>query len=223
MKTSYILKHIIGSCVFFSVLFISAGKVDYWQGWVYVIIGLLMVLLNYTVLRIDDELLEERSKPGEGTKAWDKEILGLSFLATVAMYVVAGLDSGRYNWSPEFSWMMYGLGAVLTAAGQLIFLVAQKQNNFFSSTVRIQTNREHAVCDTGMYSVVRHPAYMGSVIQAIGFPIVMGSLWSMIPVTVLILLQLVRTAMEDATLKNELKGYTAYAAKTRYKIVPFVW
>ncbi len=223
MKTSYILKHVIGSVVFFSVLFISAGKLDYWQGWVYVIIGLLMVMLNYTVLRIDDELLLERSKPGEGTKAWDKKILGLSFLATIAMYIVAGLDSGRYNWSPEFTWTMYGSGAVLTTAGQLIFLVAQKQNKFFSSTVRIQTNREHAVCDTGMYSIVRHPAYMGSVIQAIGFPLLLGSMWSIIPVSVLIILQLIRTAMEDATLKKELNGYTAYAAKTRYKIVPYVW
>jgi hypothetical protein len=90
-----------------------------------------MFVLSYTVLRVDDELLIERSKPGEGAKKWDKLLLGLSFLATIAMFVVAGLDSGRFNWSPHFHWSLYLVGIILTIAGQLLFLVAQKQNKFF--------------------------------------------------------------------------------------------
>ena len=103
----------IGTFIFFSILFISAGRIDYWQGLIYVIIGLTMVLLNYTVLRIDSELLNERSKPGEGVKKWDKIILGLSFLITISMYITAGLDSGRYHWSPNFHWSIYLLGIIL--------------------------------------------------------------------------------------------------------------
>lgn len=223
MKTSYFIKHLVGTFLFFLILFISAGRLDYWQGLIYVIIGLVMFSLNYTVLRIDSELLNERSKPGEGSKKWDKLLLGLSFLVTVTMYIIAGLDSGRYHWSPNFHWSIYLLGIILTVFGQLLFLISQKQNKFFSSTVRIQTDREHTVCETGLYKVVRHPAYLGSIIQSLGFPLLFGSLWSIIPISFSILLFLIRTYLEDKTLVNELRGYREYTHKTRYKIIPYVW
>ncbi|HLP72214.1 MAG TPA: hypothetical protein VK155_04865, partial [Bacteroidales bacterium] len=92
---SYILKHFIGTFIFFAFIFIAAGTLNYRQGLMYVAIGLAMAVLNYTVLKPDTSLLDERSKPGEGAKDWDKALLGLSFLCTLAMYVVAGLDSGR--------------------------------------------------------------------------------------------------------------------------------
>jgi len=223
MKTSYIIKHFFGTFVFFSIIFFSAGRIDYFQGLLYLAIGVTMAVLNYTVLRIDSELSVERSKPGDGTKTWDKAILGLSLLATIVMYCVAGLDSGRYHWSPQFHWSLIALGAVLTAAGQLLFLIAQKQNKFFSSTVRIQTERGHTVCDTGLYKLVRHPAYMGMFVQTLGFPLIFGSLWGIIPVSASIILLLVRTCLEDKTLKEELDGYLTYSGKTRYRIIPFVW
>jgi protein-S-isoprenylcysteine O-methyltransferase Ste14 len=223
MKTSYVLKHFAGTIFFFLIIFISAGKLFYWQGLIYVIIGLIMGTLNYTVLKPDPELLKERAKPGENTKKWDKVLLALSLLLTIAMYVIAGLDSGRFHWSQNFHWSICLLGIILTASGQLLFLIAQKQNKFFSSTVRIQTDREHTVCDTGLYKVVRHPAYLGSTIQSIGFPLLFGSLWSIIPVTFLIILHITRTYLEDKTLKNELKGYLEYSLKTRYLIIPGVW
>jgi protein-S-isoprenylcysteine O-methyltransferase Ste14 len=223
MKTNYLIKQFIGTFIFFAVIFISAGRLIYWQGLIYLAIGLIMASLNFTVLRIEPELLNERSKPGEGTKKWDKAILGLSFLMTISMYLTAGLDSGRYHWSPDFHWSLTLIGGILTAMGQLLFLVAQKQNRFFSSTVRIQTDRGHTVCDTGLYEIVRHPAYMGSLIQSIGFPLLFGSLWSIIPVGSLIILHLIRTNMEDKTLINELNGYSEYTLKTPYRIIPYVW
>ena len=223
MKTTYVLKHLMGTLVFFSILFISAGRIDYRQGLIYVAIGLIMSALNYTFLRIDPELLSERSKPGENTKPWDKKILGLSFLVTLSMYIVAGLDSGRYHWSPVFPQSLCEVGILLTMTGQLLFLIAQKQNKFFSSTVRIQTDREHIVCDTGLYTVVRHPAYLGMIIQSVGFPLLFGSLWSIIPICLSIILILTRTKLEDDTLKTELKGYPEYSTKTRYRIIPYVW
>ena len=224
MKNSqYIIKHLAGTFIFFIALFISAGRINYWQGWIYIIIGLIMFSANYTVLRIDAELLNERSKPGEGTKKWDKIILGLSFITMIIMLITAGLDSGRYHWSPDFHLSLYVLGITLTIAGQLLFLIAQKQNKFFSSTVRIQIERGHTVCENGLYKIVRHPAYLGNLIQTIGFPMLLGSLWSIIPVSFLILLFLIRTYLEDITLLNELNGYSEYANKTRYMILPYIW
>ncbi|MGZ3937943.1 MAG: methyltransferase family protein [Flavisolibacter sp.] len=223
MKTSYVVKHIMGSLLFFTILFISAGKLYYWQGLIYFAIGIVMTTLNYTVFTIDPELLTERSGPHKDTKSWDKVILGFSSLATIAMYILAGLDSGRYHWSPTFLSILYVVGIILTIAGQLLFLIAQKQNSFFSSTVRIQTDRQHTVCDHGLYAFVRHPAYLGFIIQLIGFPLLFGSLWSIIPVTVSIVLFIIRTELEDKTLRDELSGYIEYSKKTRFKIVPGIW
>jgi len=223
MKANYLVKHFVGTFLFFTIIFISAGRIDYWQGLIYVVIGLIMSVLSYTVFRIDSELLNERAKVGEGAKQWDKTILGLSFLTTISMYILAGLDSGRYNWSPDFPMSLTVLGILLTMTGQLIFLIAQKQNKFFSSTVRIQTDRGHVVCETGLYKIVRHPAYLGMIIQSFGFPLLFGSLWSIIPICLSVILILIRTTLEDKTLKNELKGYQEYTYKTRYRIVPYIW
>jgi protein-S-isoprenylcysteine O-methyltransferase Ste14 len=223
MKTSFVIKHFAGTLIFFIILFISAGRIDYWQGLIYVIIGLTMFTLNYTILRVDPELMNERSKPGKGAKKWDRWLLGISFLVTVGMFITAGLDSGRYHWSPNFHWSIYLSGITLTILGQLLFLIAQKQNKFFSSTVRIQTDREHTVCEKGLYKVVRHPAYLGSIIQSLGFPLLFGSLWSIIPISLSVILLIIRTYLEDKTLINELKGYLEYSYNTQYKIIPFVW
>jgi len=223
MKPNLFMKQAIGVLLFFSIIFISAGRFVYWQGLLYVIIGLCMFIVQNTALRLDSDLMNERSKPGEGVKKWDKLILGLSLLVTISIYIVVGLDSGHYHWSPDFHWSIYLLGIVATMLGQLLFLIAQKQNKFFSSTVRIQTDRGHTVCDTGLYRIVRHPAYLGSVIQTIAFPLFFGSLWCIIPVCISIILLLTRTYLEDKTLKTELSGYSEYTLKTRYMIFPFVW
>lgn len=223
MKTSLIFKQLFGTILFFSLIFISAGTLSFWQGWVYVIIGIIMMVLSLTVFRLDSELMEERSKPGAGVKSWDKLILGLSFLVTLGMYVTAGFDSGRYHRPKDINWIAFSAGVFMTISGQLLFLIAQKQNKFFSSTVRIQYDRGHTVCDTGLYKIVRHPAYLGSIIQATGFPLLFCSPWSVIPVSVLILLFVIRTHFEDKTLNTELKGYSEYSSITRYKLVPFIW
>lgn len=223
MKASYIIKHLAGTLVFFSILFISAGRLDYWQGWFYVALGLLMAVLNYTVLKIDPALASERSKPGGNTPWWDKAILGLTFLVTISMYVIAGLDSGRYHWSPDFHWVYTLLGILLTALGQILFLVAQKQNKFFSSTVRIQKERDHKVYERGLYHFVRHPAYLGMMLQSAGFPMLFESLWSLVPIALMMILLITRTYLEDHLLLNELKGYLEYSERTEYRILPYIW
>ena len=93
----------------------------------------------------------------------------------------------------------------------------------FSSTVRIQTDRNHTVCDTGLYKIVRHPAYLGSLIQTLGFPLMFGSKWSIIPVSFSTVLLLIRTHLEDRTLMSELNGYQEYATKTKSKLIPGLW
>jgi protein-S-isoprenylcysteine O-methyltransferase Ste14 len=224
MKTIQLLiKSLIGTLFFLLILFISAGRINYWQGWLYSTICIISVLLNSFALINKDELAAERSGVKSGTKSWDKIIIGLSAVTIIITYIIAGLDSGRFQWSPKFHWGINAIGAILILLGEVIFLMAQKQNKFFSSLMRIQTDRGHTVCDTGIYKIIRHPAYFGNIITAIGIPLILGSLWSFIPSVVSIFLTIIRTSLEDKTLINELEGYSDYASKTRYRLLPYIW
>ena len=223
MKIKFLIKTIFSTLIFSAILFLCAGKIEYFQGWIFLTTNLIAALINYWAIRNDAELMAERSKIGEGAKSWDKLILALSGLTYLAVIAVAGFDSGRYQWSPNFHWSIYVLGFALTLIGQVIFLKARKENKFFSSVVRIQTDRGHKVCDTGIYKIVRHPGYSGMAISLAALPLITGSVWSIIPTSIAIILIIVRTYLEDETLKKELTGYAEYTQKTKKRLIPKIW
>ena len=223
MKTKFLLKTLTTTLVFSAVLFLSAWKIFYLQGFVFLGTNLITGLMNFWTIRNDSELMDERSKVGEGAKAWDKIILGLSGITYLISVVIAGLDSGRFQWSPDFHWSFYVVGVILTIIGQIIFLTARKENKYFSSVVRIQHDRGHIVCNTGIYKIVRHPGYLGMTISLFAMPLITGSVWSIIPIFIAISLLVIRTYFEDETLKKELTGYTDYSQKTRQRLIPRIW
>lgn len=222
-KIKLLVKGFISNLVFTAILFICAGRTNYYQGWIFLSANILSTFMNYFTIHKNSELINERSKLGEGIKSWDKLLLSLSALIYVITIVLAGLDSGRYHWTLNFSWSLSITGVILMVIGQVIFLTARAQNNFFSSVVRIQKERGHVVCDKGLYKIVRHPGYLGMIITLTGIPLITTSVISFIPTLVAIILLLVRTSLEDKTLNNELEGYTEYTTKTRNKLIPFVW
>lgn len=179
--------------------------------------------MNYFTIYKNSELINERSNLGEGIKSWDKLLLGLSALIYVIIIVIAGLDSGRFLWTQKVNWIISLIGVILMIIGQTIFLTARSQNNFFSSVVRIQKERGHSVCDTGLYKIVRHPGYLGMIISLMGLPFITTSFLSTIPTSIAIILLLIRTSLEDKTLINELDGYIEYTKITRKKMIPFIW
>jgi protein-S-isoprenylcysteine O-methyltransferase Ste14 len=223
MEIAKLLLRAFGSTVFFStLLFICAGKINYTPGWIYLFTTVITTIMTYMVTKHENELLKERSNTGQGA-SWDKLILGLSAFVFLIAIVLSGLDSGRYEWSPKFNIYVSVFGALLTITGHSIFLTAQKQNKFFSSIYRIQKDRGHVVCDSGLYKIVRHPGYLGMTISLVGFPFLTGSLLSSIPILLAILLLLVRTSLEDKALTKELNGYLEYTNRTRYKLIPYIW
>jgi protein-S-isoprenylcysteine O-methyltransferase Ste14 len=222
-RVKFLIKGFVTNLVFTAILFICAGRINYAQGWIFLSINILSTLMNYFTIHKNSELINERSKPGDGIKSWDKLLLGLSALIYVITIVVAGLDSGRFQWTLSFNWYISISGVILTVLGQILFLTARSQNNFFSSVVRIQKERGHVVCDKGLYKIVRHPGYLGMIISLIGLPLITTSIWSFVPTLIAIILLLIRTSLEDKTLINELDGYIDYTRKTRYKLIPLVW
>ena len=96
-------------------------------------------------------------------------------------------------------------------------------NAFFSMVVRIQEDRGHAVATGGPYRYVRHPGYVGMMLSLLGTPLLLGSLWALVPAGLATCLYVVRTALEDRTLQEELEGYKDYAGQVRRRLLPGVW
>jgi protein-S-isoprenylcysteine O-methyltransferase Ste14 len=220
--SKHFFKSFLGISFFFIFLFLAAGRIDYWQGWLYYGVSMLGLAINFFTSKNAD-LIQERDKPGADVQNWDKKILGLLALLTVIAYVIAGLDSGRFFWTAPFSAGLIALGVSLSLAGQIIFAVAKYQNNFFSSVVRHQKDRNHQVCDRGLYKIVRHPGYLGMIIPWVGFPLILNSLYSIVPALLGMILLIVRTSLEDQFLAKELAGYKEFQQQTKYRLFPFIW
>ncbi len=205
------------------ILFASAGRLDWKWPWVYLGISLLIVLVNGMImLRTSPETIAERGQPGE-TKGWDKLVGGLWALALyLVLPAVAGLDL-RFGWTVEFSTAWQIAGALLLVAAGGLSGWAMIANAYFSTAVHIQTDRGHTVCRTGPYRYVRHPGYVGFILQSIAVPILLGSLWALVPGIVAAALMVVRTALEDRTLQAELLGYQQYSREVRYRLIPGIW
>lgn len=216
-------KGLITNIVFTAILFLCADRLSYIQGWIFLLANIAASYLNYFTLRKNIDLAQERSKIQEGAKSWDKLLLGLSAIAYLAILIIAGLDSGRFLWTKYFSFTLSVSGVIVLLLGQVIFITARSQNNFFSSVMRIQKERGHIVVNTGLYKIVRHPGYLGMIISLAAVPLITTSFWSTIPAIIAILLLIIRTMLEDKTLKEELSGYIEYSAKTRYKLIPYIW
>jgi len=205
---------------------VCGGDLGWWQAWIY---SLLIVVAG-----IGGRIWAEQRHPGllaerqsiekiQGAKAWDKVLAPLmAFSLMFPLVIVAGLDH-RYGWSPAFPLWLIVFGFILISLGYAFAAWALAENRFFSSVVRIQTDREHVVCDTGPYRIVRHPGYAGNILPLLGIVLAFGSVWTLIPAAVALIISVIRTALEDKTLQEELPGYRDYARRVRYRLIPGIY
>lgn len=205
------------------LIFISAGRIDYWQGWVFSAIYMVLMIISTIILLHNMDLFKERLKPGPNVKPWDKLFISLYIPLTTLIMIVSSMDAGRQLWTREFPIYAYIIGYLFLITGLTIILIAINANNFFSSMVRIQTDRGHIVIQDGLYQYIRHPGYVGMIFAFIGMPLVFGSLWGLLVSFCMLAIIIVRTYFEDKILQKELEGYTNYCQKTKYRLVPGVW
>jgi protein-S-isoprenylcysteine O-methyltransferase Ste14 len=219
----WLIREIVGVLFVAGILFIPAGGLDWAMGWALVGIYVAWITaLAVVLIPGNPELLIERASRRKGTKTWDTLILSVIGLTTFSKYILAGFDH-RLGWTAPIPLGLQITALVLAALGYALLTWSMVANAFFSTLVRIQENRGHAVATGGPYRYVRHPGYTGSFVFEMATPIVLGSLWALIPGGLTALLLVVRTALEDRTLRNELGGYPAYAERVRYRLLPGVW
>ena len=214
-----LLSSVAGLAVVAGLLFGSAGRMDLPFFWAY--LGVFAAGLATSSVLVDPTLTRERLRPGPGAKFYATD--ALIPVAWLGQYVVAGLDVGRFHWSDTVPFAAQVAALAAVALGLAFGIWATVVNRFFSTAVRIQTDRGHTVITTGPYRFVRHPGY-----AAFSFIFIVGGLalgsWLAAAVGLLQLPPfLLRTADEDRTLLAQLDGYKDYASRVRYRLLPGVW
>ncbi len=214
---------------FFALLFILAlilllaGRWNYWQGWVFSGICVFLVLVQSILFKDRADFAKERIKPGPGTKWWDKIFWVFYLLVYLVIIIMAPLDAGRFGWTDNLPAYLYVISYVVFLFSIFTFGWAMWVNKWFSSVVRVQKDRDQKVVQTGPYKIVRHPGYIGGILMGISMSLVLGSLWAVIPGSIVMILLVIRTYLEDSTLQKELSGYADYAKKVRYRLLPGIW
>jgi protein-S-isoprenylcysteine O-methyltransferase Ste14 len=202
------------------LLFSLSGRLDWIWAWAYLGVGFGILVINAIILPAD--LIAERGQPGENVKRWDRLLATVTGLPTLGVPIVAGLDE-RFGWSPQLAPVIHLTGLAFFALGQGLFSWAMASNKYFSTAVRIQMDRGHTVATSGPYRYVRHPGYVGFAVSFLGTTLALGSLWAIIPAGLIACLLVVRTALEDRTLQDELPGYRDYTQRVRYRLLPGIW
>lgn len=208
------------------ILLVCGGDFSWWQAWVFsVLIFVAGIGGRILAEKRHPGLLAERATSGKtlNAKPWDKVLAPLMAISlSFPLVIVAGLDH-RYGWTPLFPIWLNILGLVLIALGYAFAAWALIENRFFSSTVHIQMDRGHSVCDSGPYRIVRHPGYAGNILSLPGIIMALDSMWTLIPAVAALVIAVIRTTLEDRTLQEELPGYRDYARRVRHRLFPGIY
>jgi protein-S-isoprenylcysteine O-methyltransferase Ste14 len=214
----------VGILIQVAILVLASGRLDWLAAWIYVSVYLAVVVINGTLLlRKNPELAAERAEMKQDAKGWDKWLATFaSVVFPIVTLVVSGLDA-RNRWTADPTIGIYILGFILLVSGYALASWAMLSNTFFSGLVRIQKDRGHVVVTAGPYRFVRHPGYVGMIAFNLGTPLLLGSLWALIPAGITVFLFVLRTWLEDKTLQRELTGYAEYTRQVPHRLLPGLW
>jgi len=222
MMAKAIVATILFSAVSVALFFLVAGRWDLPLAWLYFISNFLVSMVLVFVLGIKDPgLLKERLKPGPGDQ--DKLYRPVSTALAVLQLMVAGFDVGRRHWPPTVSPGLQITAILLVFVGLLILTWALFTNSFFSLAVRLQPDRNQVVISTGPYQYVRHPGYSGGVLYVLFTGLALGSWWASLAAIPILAMIIRRTFLEEAMLRSGLPGYSEYAARVPFRLIPGVW
>jgi protein-S-isoprenylcysteine O-methyltransferase Ste14 len=208
------------------LLFTLAGTYNIPGFWIYITLAIsyqfvsLIILVPRYPAFLDLDAARKSRHPD--AKKWDKVLLWLLAVATFLMYGLAAIDLGHLQVGHLSAWFVIP-GVALYLVSSMLNQWAMIHNPHFEREVRVQSDREHQVITTGPYRYVRHPGYLGSVLFYLSFPLICGSALAFCGTALGITGIVVRTYLEDTTLKNELKGYAEYSQQVRYRLAPHVW
>ncbi len=212
-------KFVFGLLLVGLLLFLPAGTFAYWQAWLFIgILFVPMFIAGIVLIVRQPELLRKRldAKEQQQEQKW---VVALSGLMFIAVFVVAGL-SRRFGWYMLPDWAVF-VATVVFLAAYALYAEVMRENVWLSRTIEVQHNQQ--VVSTGLYGIVRHPMYAATLLLFLSMPLVLGSPWSFAIMLLYIPIIALRIRNEEQVLERELKGYTEYKQRVKYKLIPFIW
>jgi protein-S-isoprenylcysteine O-methyltransferase Ste14 len=218
----YTLSAIIGILVFVLMLFAPAGTFHYWQGWAFLAVFALSTWIpSLYLMRTNPAALERRLHAGplQETRVAQKIISTIAFSSTMGLIVFSVFDH-RFGWSdvpPAIS----VIGDFLVGFGLLATMLVVIQNGYAAANITVES--EQTVVSTGLYALVRHPMYTGTIVLMVGIPLALGSYWGLVFVPLGLVVLALRIRDEEGLLEQELRGYRDYEQQVHYRLVPYLW
>ena len=216
---SALTKYIMGLLLVGALLFVPAGTLSYVNGWLF--IGLLfvpMLILGAVLFIKSPELLKKRldAKEKENTQ---KGVVALSALLFLAGFIVAGLDH-RFGWTQVPRWCVI-LSSVILLVSYALYAEVMRENAYLSRTIKVQEDQK--VIDKGLYSIVRHPMYAVTIWLFLSIPVILGSWWALLCFLPYVAVIVIRITNEEKVLEAGLEGYSDYKKRVKYRLFPFIW
>ena len=213
--------------IFFPAVIITlSGNISWIEGWIFCIWFEIMMLTNILYMyKKNPELLTERlnAHGSHNQKKWDRYLLGSLFLLSALWIVSIPLDVQRFHWSPLFPLYIKIIGIVILIFAMYFLIRPTIDNPYLSTVVRIQSDRKQQVISTGVYSIIRHPQYLGIVMLILSGPLFLGSMVGLIIGVFIVIDIVIRIIGEEKMLIKELDGYSNYKKKVKYRLLPFIW
>ena len=214
-----IIKYLLGVFIVGGLLFIPAKSFKYWNGWLFMGLLFIPMFIAGIILMIKNpELLRKRlnAKEQENEQKWVLLFSGLMFIAG---FIVAGLNY-KYKWI-EMPNAVTIISSILFIIAYILYAEVLRENTYLSRTIEVQENQK--VIDTGLYGIVRHPMYTTTILLFLTMPLILGSIISFIIFLIYPIIIGKRIKNEEKLLEKDLKGYTEYKKKVKYKLIPFIW
>ena len=212
-------KFLIGGVLIGTLLFLPAQTFNYLGAWIFLGVLFIPMLIMGIVLFIKSpSLLQKRLNAKEKEKA-QKGVLALSGLIFPTGFILSAFDF-RYDWSTVPLWLTVS-AAILFLIGYSLYAEVMRENAYLSRTIEVQENQE--VISTGLYGIVRHPMYLATLLMFLPLPLILQSLWGLIPFTLYLPIIIIRILNEEKILTAELTGYAEYKQKVKKRLIPFIW
>ena len=201
------------------LLFLPAGTLNFPNGWLFcAVLFIPMLILGIVLFAFAKDLLKKRLDT-KGKEATQKGVVAFSAIIFLAGFVLAGLDF-RFGWS-SVPKVVVIIASALFLLSYILYAEVMRENTYLSRTVKVEDDQK--VIDTGLYGIIRHPMYMATIIMFLSIPLILGSWLSFIIFLSYPIIIAIRIYNEEKVLEKELKGYTEYKQKVKYKVIPFIW
>ncbi|MCR4796136.1 MAG: isoprenylcysteine carboxylmethyltransferase family protein [Ruminococcus sp.] len=214
-----LIKLISGFIILMLLIFLPAGTLRFLNGWLFIGLLFIPMLIMGIVLLIKNPALLEKRLNGKEKESEQKGVVALSGIMFLAGFVVAGLNY-RFDWWTLPDWCVIAASVVFLLS-YVMYAEVLRENTYLSRTIEVQENQK--VIDTGLYSIVRHPMYSATILMFLAIPLILGSLIALFIFLAYPLAIALRISNEEEVLEKGLAGYSEYKKKVKYRIIPFIW